>query len=153
MPNTTAVGGDVDFGGVVRVEDDPMPPFEVVAFEPSPMDPAIRRTIGRRIEAANIEDARICRVQREIVDVLGILEDRSPRLSGVGGKKDTATVISFNAFLAPGREIQPLRVLRIDRQSSGSIGSSRKVHLDPVFRFVCRAIQGSRPRNGRIPSL
>ncbi len=153
VPDAAPVGGDVDFCRIIRVEDDAMTPLEVITFDPVPMCAPVSGTIGRRIEPRDIEHLRMPLVHRQIVNMLRVLKDRLPRQAGVRGKKNSAAPVYLDSLMSPRREIQPVRVSRIDGEPGGSVHSFWKIHFDPVLCFVCRAVERSRPGNWRISSF
>jgi hypothetical protein len=50
MPHTTPVGGDVDFFMIILIDDDPVAPMKIVAFELFPGFSAIIATVSGLIE-------------------------------------------------------------------------------------------------------
>src|SRR5262249_38361539 len=79
-PHASAEGRDINLIGGGRINDHAVPPFEVVAFDPRPGRAAVNRTIRGRIETADVQLTRIARVDRQVVNVLRLVEDVAPAL-------------------------------------------------------------------------
>ena len=119
-PDSPAVGGDVDLGGVVGVEEDAVAPLEVVALDPFPMASAVGRAIGRGVKAGDIERVGMIGVDGQVVDMLRLREEGSPCLAAVVLGINAAVAVGILAFLSPCRQVKALRVAWVDLEAGGA---------------------------------
>src|ERR1039457_2086818 len=82
VPDAAAEGGDVDHGGIRRVRNYAVAPFESVAADALPGGACIVGAPGCGVEAASVDRLGILRVHRHVVDVLRLLEDGVPGGAG-----------------------------------------------------------------------
>jgi len=143
VPDSAAVSGDVNQGGVVGVEDDAVAPFEVVALDASPAHAAVGGTIGSSVKTADIERLGMARVDGQVVDVLRFCEEGLPRLAAVVGGIDAAVPVSICFLLSPCGEVEALRIARIDLEAGGAGDACWQIDELPVIRLVRRALERS----------
>ena len=141
MPDAAAEGGDVDHGGIRRVRNHAVAPFESVAADALPGGAGIVGAPGRGVEAASVDHLGILRVHRHVVDVLRLLENGLPGGAGVGGQEHASTQIDIGAFLSPGGKVHAPVVARIQSKSGRTGYVLRQTDPFPMLRSVARPIQ------------
>ena len=143
VPHAAAEGGDVDLRGVLRVGDHALAPLEVVAPDPRPRLAAVDGAERGLVEAAGVHPPRIAGVDRHVVDVLRLGEDGTPRGAGVRAEEDASPRVAVRARHPPRREVEPLRVLRVDGETVRPVRPGRQREGLPVLRAVGRAVEGT----------
>src|ERR1035437_3057773 len=97
-----------------------MAPLEIVALDACPMGAAVGGAVGSSVKAGEVERVRMVGIDSQIVDVLRLREEGSPRLTAVVGCIDTAVVVGNFTLLSPCRQVKALGIARVDLQTSGT---------------------------------
>src|SRR5215467_7891753 len=71
------------------------------------------------------------------------IECLPPSLAGVFRQKDPATLPVLTSGASPRREVDAIRILRINSQTVWSVSSLRKRHHAPMLCSICRAVHRS----------
>src|SRR5208337_1953832 len=120
MPDSAAVCGDVDLGGIVGVKDDAVAPLEVVALDALPMGAAVGGAVGRRVKAGDVERVGMAKIDGQVVDVLRLREEGSPGLAAIVRGIDAPVPVGVFTLLSPCREVEALRIAGIDLEAGGT---------------------------------
>src|ERR1035437_10856431 len=90
VPDAAAEGGDVDLRAILGIYRHAVAPFEIEARDGLPGQAAIGAAPGSGFEAGGVQDARVLRVDGDVVDVLIPFEHAAPACAAIGGEVDAA---------------------------------------------------------------
>ena len=92
MPDTTSEGRDVDLTAVGRIGNDPVRPLEVEPGNPRPVLASIVRAPGGRLKSGRLENARVIRIDGDVVNVAVAVKDLPPCPAGIFREKNAAAI-------------------------------------------------------------
>jgi hypothetical protein len=90
MPHATAVGGDVNLFMIILVNDDPVSPVKIVAFELFPGFSGIVAAVRGLIEGTGIQPAGMVWVDSHVIDILPLVKNRSPGSAAIVAAENSA---------------------------------------------------------------
>ena len=114
MPDAAAECGDVDLGRVIGVEENAVAPLEVVALDACPVRAAVGGAVGSGVKPGEIERIGMAGIDGQVVDVLRLRKEGSPRPASIIGDIDAAVPVGDFPLLSPCRQVEAQRVAWVD---------------------------------------
>src|SRR5438067_7819769 len=118
-----------------------MSPLEIESRNTRPMLTAIYRTPGGRFETGGVENFRITRINRDVVNVAVTIERLSPCLAAIIRNKNPSAVSVHPGGSCPRGQIQTVRRTRVNGQTIRSVYASGERHFLPGLGAILRTVQ------------
>src|SRR5437899_3147182 len=144
IPNATAESCNVDFFRVLRIRNDPMPPFEVEARYARPVLTPVLGSPSGGLKSRSIQNVWVARINRHIINVAVAIEHLPPSFACILRQVDAAAIPVFSFIPCPCRKIETIRCVGIDCQAIRTIACLGHCYTRPAFcpvaGFVDRTI-------------
>src|SRR5271157_5903676 len=121
MPDTASESRDVDLVVVGRIGNDPVRPLEVEPGNPRPVLTSIVRAPGGRFKSGRVQNARVIRIDGDVVNVAVAVKDLPPGPASIFRKKDATAIPMCPRGAAPSCQVQTLRDRKSTRLNSSHV--------------------------------
>src|SRR5258705_5248420 len=143
VPDTSAEGCDVDLIAILRVRNHPLSPLEIESRNACPMQTAVGRAPGGRLEACRVKNLGINWINGNVINVAIFLQYLLPGLASVFREKDASAIPVYAAGARPSRQVKTIERIGIDGEAIRPIRALGQRNWLPVLGSIGLAIESA----------